>query len=116
MARFTKYSKFIESYRKSLLSKKNHHALFPLSERDGNCVKSGTLQSGMKLILSLLKIDGQCYAFHSCKLGGATAASNNGISQVDLESLGHWKPKSMASRYTRSSNQHLEHVSRQMCN
>jgi hypothetical protein len=61
---------------------------------------SSSMRSACKRLIESVGLDGALYAMHSSKRGGALAAMEAGLSQVQIQDLGRWARASMVARYT----------------
>jgi hypothetical protein len=62
-------------------------------------VGSSTMRAACKRLIAAVGLDPTYYASHSCKRGGALAAMEAGLSQVQIQDLGCWASASMVGRY-----------------
>jgi hypothetical protein len=58
------------------------------------------MRAACKRLIEAVGLDPSLYASHSCKRGGALAAMEAGLSQVQIQDLGRWSSSSMVARYT----------------
>ncbi len=68
------------------------------------------LEDFQKLLVSLGH-DGSKFGTHSGKRGGATAASEAGMSMTDLQRLGGWRSSSLPQKYVYASAAKQLHLS-----
>ena len=76
---------------------------------------AGTIQKDLKSLMRLLNMPLRHFAFHSCKLGGTTKATEAGINTSDIVDMGHWRSRGMVDRYSRASTNRLSALSKQIC-
>jgi hypothetical protein len=63
-------------------------------------VSTATMRSNCKKLITATGLDARDYATHSCKRGGALAALEAGLSDVQVRDLGRWSSSAMVARYT----------------
>jgi hypothetical protein len=89
-----------------ILGDKNSFFAFKVSQVKGilkavpaKKVGSFTMHAACKRLIAAVGLDPTSYASHSCKRGGALAAMEAGLSQVQIQDLGRWASASMVGRY-----------------
>ena len=77
-------------------------------------ISPGILQKTLKFITGKCNLNQSDYAFHSCKLGATTTASEKGLGQSNIRALGRWRNESMVARYTRLQERKMIGLSKEM--
>jgi integrase len=75
------------------LDERQQKANAPLFEKDGGgALASGTLRISLQRWLTQTGVtNAKAYGFHSLRAGGATDASDAGVSKMNIKLLGNWK-------------------------
>ena len=117
IARDNEFSNFVEEFwTKYKINYDSNFPCFPqINGTKFKPIAATTIQQDLKKIMKLLNMPISQYAFHSCKLGGTTKASEKGISKSEILALGHWKSSSMVDRYTRTTSKRLSELSQRLC-
>jgi hypothetical protein len=63
-------------------------------------VSTAMMQSNCKKLITATGLDARDYATHSCKRGGALAALEARLSDVQVQDLDRWSSSVMVARYT----------------
>lgn len=82
------------------------HSGFLFVLADGAVLTKSFLVASMRTLLHLAGYEAQSFTGHSFRVGSATQGYDNGLSEHDIKSLGHWK-SSTYHRYIHTPVSHL---------
>jgi hypothetical protein len=68
-------------------------------------VVSSTMRNSCKLLIVAASLNASLFATHSSKRGGNLEAMKQGLTDVQIQELGHWSSASMVARYIRGSEE-----------
>jgi hypothetical protein len=68
-------------------------------------VVSSTMRNSCKLLIVAASLNVSSFATHSSKRGGNLEAMKQGLTDVQIQELGHWSSASMVARYIRGSEE-----------
>ena len=81
IARGSALANFVERYFEKFKILKSDGPCFPLQANKKEQAKASTIQIGLKAIVEKLGLSSKEYAFHSCKIGGATLAAEKRLAE-----------------------------------